>query len=298
MRNFIRKITPDFVLNTFRRMKKKRRRKMLRVMAKRGEVITKEQLKKELEEIGITSGDTLLVHSSLSKIGFVEGGAQTVVDALLSVVGTTGHILMPNSPNAHFQLDYIRKLKEFDVENSKSQLGVITEVFRNHPQAKRSWHPTEPVSCIGPNAAYFIEDHYKSLTPYTSESPFYRVAVQKGKILMIGVTLANAGTSLHLLEDAIGSDFKFPIYYDETFRVKVRDPFGDIHEVETKVHNPTYSKKRKCDELIPMFEKEGALKQVKIGNANTLLFDAEKMLQVMLDNYRTEGVTMYTPKGS
>jgi aminoglycoside 3-N-acetyltransferase len=69
------------------------------------------------------------------------------------------------------------------------------------------------------------------------------------------------------------------------------------HCVKTKVHNPEYSKKRKCDELIPLFEKEGAMKKVKIGQADTLVADAKKFLDAMIKAYHEKGVTMYTPEG-
>ena len=71
----------------------------------------KDQLIKDLQDSEIQLGDVLLVHSSLSKIGYVEGGAQSVVEALLETVGSKGHLLMPTSPNPMLQLDFIRKLE-------------------------------------------------------------------------------------------------------------------------------------------------------------------------------------------
>ena len=116
------------------------------------------------------------------------------------------------------------------------------------------------------------------------------------KILMIGVTLDNAGTNLHCLEDAV--DFKYPVYYHEIFEVKVRDEAGVLRVMKTKVHNPVWSKRRKCDELIPLFEKNGALTRFKLGMAECLLLDAKAMLEIMLLEYKERGVTMYTPKGN
>jgi aminoglycoside 3-N-acetyltransferase len=294
MRNFIRKITPKFILNWYRQFKKQKVRAEIERQAKNNKGWSKEGLKRQLEKIGIIEGDTVLVHSAMSKIGFVDGGPKTIVDALLETVGPTGHILMPNSPNARFQLDYIQEIESFDVLNDKSKLGAISENFRLHEKAVRSWHPTEPVSCIGPDADYFVGSHFSQITPYNENSPYYRVAERNGKILMIGVTLDNAGTNLHTLEDAI-EDFKYPVYYPEVFETKIIDPQGEIHNVKTKVHDPVWSKKRKCDGLIPMFEKRNVLQIVKFGNASTLLLDARKMLDVMIDEYKENGVTMYTP---
>ena len=68
--------------------------------------------------------------------------------------------------------------------------------------------------------------------------------------------------------------------------------------MRTKVHNPYYSRKRKCDELIPMFEYEGALEHRRLGEASCLLIDAKKMFDLMVAKYKEFGVTMYTPQGS
>lgn len=297
MRNLIRKLTPQFLLNWYRSSKKKAVKAQLESDKSKGEIITKEDLIRQFQSIGLKTGDHLLVHSSLSKIGFVENGPKDVVEALLEVVGEEGNILMPNSPNNEFQLNYIQTLNCFDVKNSPSKLGAISEYFRLLPNAIRSAHPTEPVSCIGPDANFYTKDHFGQLTPYTSKSPFYRISEKGGKILYLGVTFDNAGTNLHTLEDAI-ENFKFPVYYHEIFEVKIRLSSGEEVIMKTKVHNPEQSKKRKCDALIPMFEQKGILKKVKIGKANALLVDAKGLLATMIEEYNQNGVTMYTPNGS
>lgn len=292
LKDFIRKSTPKFLLDWNRKRKKQKRNAELANL----KPLSKDELTKDLRSIGIKEGDTLLVHSSQSRIGNLKDGPKTLVDALLEVVGKQGNILMPTSPNNVYQLNYIRNTPFFDVRESPSNSGKITEYFRTLPNAVRSIHPTEPVSAIGPKAKYFTEGHFGQLTPYNEESPFYKVSKEGGKILYIGVTLSMAGTNLHTLEDAV--DFKFPVYHPEIFEFKVIDDKGKEHLIKTKVHNPEWSKKRKCDDLIPMFVEQGALEKVKIGEANTLLVDAKRFLEVMIEQYGEKGVTMYTPKGS
>ena len=296
LKDVIRSITPKFLLNLNRQRKKKNVNESLNQQKTKGDVISEAQLINDLLAIGIKKGDTLLVHSSLSKMGYLKDGPKTFVDALLTAVGETGNILMPTSPNAVFQLNYIQNTPFFDVTTSPSKLGAITEYFRTLPNSVRSLSPTEPVSAIGPLADYFTKDHFNQLTPYNKNSPFYKVGEQNGKILYIGVTLDNAGTSLHTLEDEI-VDFKYPVYYPTTFDFTVIDKAGQNHKVNTKVHNPEWSKKRKCDGLIPLFESENVLKKVKIGKADTLLVDANGFFKTMVNQYKSKGVTMYTPNG-
>lgn len=297
LKNFIRSLVPTKLLNAYRERKKEKQRKELKQQAERGEALTLDQLLADIHNCGIKPGDSVLVHSSFSKIGFVEGGPKTFVDALLKAVGESGNLLMPSSPNAGYQLDYIRNLTEFDVQKDPSRMGAITECFRTLPGVLRSESPTEPVCCFGPKASWFTNGHLGEETPYTKNSPFARLAEAGGKILYIGVTLDNAGTSLHVLEDAV-SDFKFPVYYPEVFRVSVKRTNGEVVPVSVKVHNPEQSAKRKCDGLLPLFEEKGVMKRSTIGKAKTLVFDAQKMLEVMIDEYQINGVTMYTPIGS
>ena len=113
---------------------------------------------------------------------------------------------------------------------------------------------------------------------------------------MLGTTLNGACTNLHTLEDAV--EFRFPVYDEKIFEVDMVDMQGKTSQMKTKVHNPDYSAKRNCDALKPMFEKENVLVNGKIGGANSMLIDANKMLEVMIKNYNEKGVTMYTPYGN
>lgn len=294
MRDFIRKITPTLLLERFRKFKKDKVNKDLEAQKTKGECITQAQLVQQFKAIGIVPGDILMVHSSMSKIGYLEEGPKTLVDALVECVGSSGHLFMPSSPVKALQKDHLRDQNVFDVEHTPSAMGAVTEYFRNLPEVKRSAHPTECVCGMGENVNEFLDDHFGQLTPYNLHSPWYKIMEQKGKILYIGVTLINSGTHLHVLEDL--TDFKYPVYTEHTFEsTVVRD--GVSHQMHCYAHNPEFSKRRKCDDLIPLFEEKGVLKKVQIGKANSLLLNARLMLDTMLDAYKNQGITMYTPHG-
>jgi aminoglycoside 3-N-acetyltransferase len=275
---------------------KRQRRNKIREQEKNNTGVTKEQLITDLKKIGLRHGDSVLVHSSLSKIGFVPGGAATVIDALSEVIGAQGTLLFPTFPAKGKNKAHLEEHPFFDIANTVSQMGSVTEYFRKLPNVYRSFHPTDPVCAKGPLAEYYTNTHYGQLTPYNEYSPFRKLCEKKGKILMMGTTLNGACTNLHTLEDAVS--FKYPVYDERIFEVKMIDAGGRTSIVKTKVHNPEYSVKRNCDALKPLFEKENVLVNGVIGSAKSMLIDADKMLQVMIKSYNERGVTMYTPHGN
>ena len=296
LKDFIRRSTPGFALEAFRKMKKNRTRKEIEAQRQSGEGLDKDAVLKDLKAIGIAEGDTLLVHSAMSKMGYVDGGPKTVIAALLEALGPNGNLLFPTSPSAASTFDHLTENPFFDVLNTPSRMGSITEKFRKMEGVKRSFHPTEAVAAHGPDAEWLTEGHFGNLTPYNANSPFARVAQKQGKILMIGTTLDNSGTNLHTLEDAV-ENFKYPVYDEKVFEVKMIDADGDEHSMKTKVHSKAMAERRRCDELLPLFEREEVVSYGNVGKARCLFLDAGKMLEVMIKHYNESGITMYTPNG-
>ncbi|MFN8153595.1 MAG: AAC(3) family N-acetyltransferase [Bacteroidia bacterium] len=295
LRNLLIRYSPEWILEFAKSGKKSLRRKSLRKQEQRGGW-SLESLVQQLQYCGLEQGDSVLVHSSLSKMGFVQGGPETVVDALLQVIGPQGTLLMPTFPAAGRNKDYLDTHPVFDAKLTPSAMGSITETFRKRSGVVRSLHPTDPVAALGPLADYYTSGHFGQLTPYNEHSPFRRLAEKDGKILMLGTTLNGAGTSLHTLEDAV--DFPFPVYLDKTYDCTIVDAEGRKHTVTTKVHNPEMSVRRNCDALKPMFIRHGVLRNCTVGEAVCMLIGAKAMLEVMIREFSENGVTMYTPLGT
>ena len=296
MKDALLRILPEPILELLKRIKKYFRNRKLTSQKNNNQLLTKEGLIDQIKNIGVAKGDHLLVHCSLSKIGYINGGALTLIEALLESVGPEGTLLMPAFPAKGRNKDYLLEKTVFELNNTPSQMGVVSETFRKMTGVKRSFHPTDSVCAFGKEADYFTNSHFGNITPYNEFSPFRKLCNKHGKILMLGTTLNGACTNLHTLEDAVV--FKYPVYDDQIFTVKMIDHHGIIHTMETKVHNPLWSAKRNCDALKPLFEKEQALINGKIGEATCMLIDANKMLEVMIDFYNRYGVTMYTPLGT
>ena len=105
-----------------------------------------------LGSLGLTKGDMVIVHSSLSRFGYVEGGADTVVNALLAAVGPEGTVAVPTSPviwegGSHFH--YIKHNPILDLRVTPSKLGAITNALRVRPEARPSLSACHTLHAIG-----------------------------------------------------------------------------------------------------------------------------------------------------
>lgn len=294
MLSFLKIIVPKFLIDIYKTIRSKKNAQAREVLKETGQLVKEPEILMSLSEAGIKTGDVLMVHSSLSKIGNVEGGAETVINALMKTVETEGTLLMPSFPAIGFNYEYLKKDPLFDVLHAPSKMGIISETIRKLPGVKRSLHPTDPVCVIGSDAEYFVKDHFNQLTPYNKNSPFYKLIERNGKILLIGTDLETV-TNFHTPEDAI-ADFKYRVYHPTVFTARLKDENGREVTMQTKVHDPEMSKKRRCNELEEAFLKHGIMSKFKIGKADCRLIDAKKMHEWLMEGYK-RGVTIYTPGG-
>lgn len=174
---------------------------------------TLDTLKVDFQRLGIEEGDTVLVHSSLSSIGWVCGEESAVIDALLQTVGKNGTICMPahssgNSDpmqwcNPPVPKEWVKviynQMPAFRPEITPTRgMGRIAELFRKYPESIRSNHPQTSFSANGKNAKMITEKHV--LTPqFGFASPLGKLYELNAKILLLGVGY-NSCTSFHLAE--------------------------------------------------------------------------------------------------
>jgi len=183
------------------------------IVAKTSAPVTVESLRRDLLALGVEPGMVLLVHSSLSALGWVCGGPVAVVIALQEVLGEDGTLVMPmhsaslSDPaawaNPPVPQDWWQTIRDtmpaYDVAYSPTQgMGLIVEVFRRWPGAVRSRHPQHSFCARGPLAHKIVEE-YALHYGLGEESPLAKVNGLGGSVLLLGVGDAN-NTSLHLAE--------------------------------------------------------------------------------------------------
>ncbi len=162
---------------------------------------TLEILKSDLRSAGMASGDTIMVHSSLSRIGNVKCGAATVVNSLIDTVGSDGTVVMPCYGSAENIQQKSEEGSILDLRTAKPNTGVITDVFRKMLGTMRSSHPFSSVCARGKNQEYIISQH--AANPYVchAQSPIGRIVELNAQIIGLGVPIAVGLGVAHYLED-------------------------------------------------------------------------------------------------
>ena len=228
------------------------------------------ELSAQLEDIGITPGMDLLVHSSLKRLGPVEGGADGIIDTLLAAIAPDGTLMMSTvsgnvTPDQTF----------FHVTQTPSTVGALTNVFRQRPGAIRSLHPVHSLAAIGPKAKFFTEGHLEARTPWSVESPYGRLMRNDGFILFLGTDF-NANTCIHAIE----IEARVPgLHAETTTCLQVTDYDGVEHEIEHHWHAPKIC----CySDLEYLVERAGGLTYGRIGNTICRLVDATVLHATLL----------------
>jgi len=138
------------------------------------------------EGLGLKKGMVLFVHTAFSQLGYFSQGPVGLIELLKGLVGDQGTIAMPAFSFSGSAQDFVENKPFFDIVNTPSKSGYLTEVFRKYPGVVRSLHPTHSVCALGKYARDLVEGHEKTEGPCGANSPFGRLADLNAKILRIG----------------------------------------------------------------------------------------------------------------
>ncbi|MFF1443961.1 aminoglycoside N(3)-acetyltransferase [Streptomyces sp. NPDC058295] len=236
-----------------------------------GPLVTRDTLAAELRALGVEPGEILLVHSSLSSLGWVCGGAVAVVRGLLDAIGPDGTLVVPtqsgdlsdpalwsNPPVPAQWWERIRAtMPAYDpLITPALGVGVIPETVRTWPGALRSAHPQTSFAALGARAAELVEGHAPDCR-LGEHSPLARLEKAGARVLLLGAGYATC-TSFHLAEYRIPAPL-----------VGVGRPGpGGTWEVVTEVSIDS----DRFDELGHDFERDRDVVRGTVGAADVRLF--------------------------
>ena len=230
-----------------------------------------QKIKEDLAALGLKKGDAVLVHSSFKSLGAVEGGIQTLIEAMLSVIGDSGTLLGPTLSFSNVTAEH----PVFDYLKSSSCVGAVSEYIRNMDGARRSVHPTHSCTAFGAKRDWYVGDHQEDCTPVGEHSPFYKLSVDGGKVLMLGCRVG-ANTSMHGVEEKNQVPYVLtPKKIDHTMILPEETYVKGYHR--HYIHQNGYGQRydRLVNVMDPVYMPRGL-----VHGATSWLIDAPRMWQV------------------
>ncbi|MEW2394936.1 AAC(3) family N-acetyltransferase [Streptomyces sp. NPDC046862] len=262
-----------------------------------GPLVTRDSLAEGLRSLGVQPGETLLVHSSLSALGWVNGGAVTVVLGLLDALGPDGTLVVPtqtgdlsdpalwsNPPVPEEWWAAIRAtMPAYDPLVTPSRgVGVIPETVRTWPGAHRSAHPQTSFAALGPRAAALVDGHAPDCR-LGERSPLAQLERTGARVLLLGAGF-DACTSFHLAE------YRIPTPLVEVGRPAPGGAWETVPEVSITSD--------RFDELGHDFERDRPVVRGRVGAADARLFpvaDAVAYAERWLPVHRPREEGLFAP---
>ncbi|MBG7610048.1 MAG: AAC(3) family N-acetyltransferase [Anaerolineae bacterium] len=239
------------------------------------------------ETVGVEPGDSLLVHSSYKSFGGVDGGPQIVIDALRSVLGSEGTLIMPT-----FNFDFC-KGEPWDVRSTPSHMGAITNMVREHPEARRVFHPIYSFAVLGKHAEFLTGEYYKS--SYERRSLFGKLRELDGKIMIIGLSYTNSMTFFHHIEEMEGVDYRYMKFFTGLVTDATGKTFEDTFSMLVRdVENGVITEVNPMGELM---EKMGVISMHQIGAADVKLMNANHVYDFTAREMQRDPKLLYKIEG-
>lgn len=280
-----------------------RRRGSANAMRQNRRHVSRAELAADLARMGIAQGDTLFIHSSLKSLGYIDGGATTVVQALQDAVGPQGTLVIPTyyMPGGSIRATCEMQDYVFDVRKDGTNMGRLPESFLACTGIHRSVHPTHSVSAWGRHAAYLTEAHHRAPSVFGEGSPWQRIVdVEHAKVLGLGISMGPV-TFYHVLEDAMGAAFPVPVWQDESYLLPCLDQQGQRWEVpvrpfaasiaQRRIDHPSRSDLR--DYFQAEFRRTGLLVEGQVGDAASWWIPARGFFD-HLQQLSGENLTIYS----
>ena len=161
---------------------------------------------------GVPPGKPLIVHSAMGTLYNYTGTADELIDKLIEYLGPKGTLCMPAYPKNKTDNSQV-----FDVQDTPSAAGYLTEVFRKRPGVKRSLNQLHSVCAFGRDADKITGEHHLSITCFDEHSPFYIIGQLGGYTCNIGLPKWFVGTGEHVCESLL---FNKLAYFARKFEIK------------------------------------------------------------------------------
>ncbi len=248
--------------------------------------VTKDNIIAGLRELGISSGAGVMVHSSLSSFGHVEGGAQTVIEAFMEVLTPEGTLMMPSFNHGGAFAEGAPGY--YDPLETPTTNGTIPDLFWRLPGVYRSLQPTHAFAAWGHDAERYTKYHHRTIT-MGPESPLGLLQADGGFGVFVGVDYAS-NSFHHVVEMTL----EVPCLGQRTEACPIRLPDGRLVEGRTwgwrERGCPFTDGGRYVDEM----QSRGLHRQVTVGNSQLMAYRLQDCFEVIA-NILTHGKAGFPP---
>lgn len=166
---------------------------------------TKKELERDIRALGICHGDTVFMHSSYKSLGELSGGADSLFEVLLDVLGKDGTLILPTFSYLTVTADE----PYFNINETPSCVGYLSNYFRSEVSGvKRSLHPTHSCAAIGKHTDFLLEHHECDRVMVGENSPLRKLPGLNGKVLFLGCSPSH-NTSMHGVEVLVNPPYLF-----------------------------------------------------------------------------------------
>lgn len=174
--------------------------------------ITINDIVKDLRRLGVREGDAVLVHASLSRLGWVCGGPQAMVQALMQTVGDEGTLIMPAQTGdwsdpaewgiLRFQRSGMRRFigsfrLSIQLYHPRGEWVVLRSCSERFQ--RRCAQRTRRFLCANGKYAELITSEHMLSPQFGMASPLGKLYGLGAKVLMLGTGYESC-TSFHLAE--------------------------------------------------------------------------------------------------
>lgn len=246
-------------------------------------MISKSELLSQLNTLCVPRDRVVLIHSSLRAVGEIEGGASTLLDALVEHITSGGglccfpthtwHLLGADTPT-------------LDLTKNETCVGTLTRIALEDGRGVRTLNPTHSMVVFGApdRVAAFVAGEETQTTHTSPDGCYGKLYAEDGYVLLLGVT-HKSNTYLHCVEEMLGVDGRLT---KEPIRVSVKHPSGEVEHRQVY----TFDEKKNGDVSLcfpkfePAFRAHGCIRDGLIGRAPTMLCSARGMKAVMEQIYQ------------
>lgn len=288
IRKIIFSCLPSFAQNRLTRNVEKKKIQRQRELFKT--IVSEAEIEGLFKNLSIDAD--VMIHSSLNDLGRIEGNMKHISRIIQSCIIDKGYtVICPAMAVKGSSLEYLKANAVFDVKTAGNAMGAVSRYYDSLCDSCRSLSPTHSVVAYGKGAEQYTAEHHLDETPFTENSPYFKLIINKGKVLMLGAQLKSL-TICHVVEDLMGKDYPINVYSRKSFPITLKDKSGLEYRGSFRAHNKFGGLLRDGVKFTSSFRDLPSTKRIPVGCGEVYLLDARDITVHQLEMLK-KGITPY-----